>query len=245
MPTRKPFPVTTFEVALTLARGLYSLGAEGPIKRLTLLNELGRRPSSSTTRDLITHSSAYGLTKGGHSAPNIELTEAGRVAVDDDNVELQRRKHFDLAINGVDPFRKVFEKYEDKAVPSAAALKDILEQLGVDPGDTGKAMRTLRANLMFVGAIADVSGKEHIVMPSFESKGRVGNDTNGPPEELSQTGRRDPLSSAVEPERQIVGNRPQLHIDVQVHIDSSATTEQIDQIFRSMAEHLYGNGEYG
>ena len=32
---------------------------------------------------------------------------------------------------------------------------------------------------------------------------------------------------------------PALHIDVQVHIDSSATPEQIDQIFASMARHLY------
>lgn len=35
---------------------------------------------------------------------------------------------------------------------------------------------------------------------------------------------------------------PALHIDVQVHVDSSATAEQIDQIFASMARHLYGKG---
>ena len=35
------------------------------------------------------------------------------------------------------------------------------------------------------------------------------------------------------------GFGPALHIDVQVHIDSSATAEQIDQIFSSMARHLY------
>lgn len=33
---------------------------------------------------------------------------------------------------------------------------------------------------------------------------------------------------------------PDVHIDVQVHIDPAATAEQIDQIFASMARHLYG-----
>lgn len=35
-------------------------------------------------------------------------------------------------------------------------------------------------------------------------------------------------------------NSPSLHIDVQVHISSDASAEQIDQVFSSMAKHLYG-----
>lgn len=33
---------------------------------------------------------------------------------------------------------------------------------------------------------------------------------------------------------------PSLNINVQIHISSDATSGQIDQIFKSMAEHLYG-----
>ncbi|QDG68523.1 hypothetical protein NIBR502772_22000 [Pseudarthrobacter sp. NIBRBAC000502772] len=33
---------------------------------------------------------------------------------------------------------------------------------------------------------------------------------------------------------------PSLHVDLQVHIDSSASADQIDAIFASMAKHLYG-----
>jgi hypothetical protein len=33
---------------------------------------------------------------------------------------------------------------------------------------------------------------------------------------------------------------PTVHIDIQVHISSEATPEQIDQVFASMAKHLYG-----
>jgi len=35
-------------------------------------------------------------------------------------------------------------------------------------------------------------------------------------------------------------NGPPLHIDVQIHISPEASAEQIDQIFASMAKHLYG-----
>jgi hypothetical protein len=38
----------------------------------------------------------------------------------------------------------------------------------------------------------------------------------------------------------VVGALPGLHIDVQIHIDAEATTEQIDAVFASMAKHLYG-----
>jgi uncharacterized protein DUF5343 len=38
------------------------------------------------------------------------------------------------------------------------------------------------------------------------------------------------------------GGSPSLHIDVQIHIAADATTAQIDQIFASMAKHLYRSG---
>jgi Family of unknown function (DUF5343) len=33
---------------------------------------------------------------------------------------------------------------------------------------------------------------------------------------------------------------PSVHIDIQIHIAPEASTEQIDQIFKSMSKHLYG-----
>jgi hypothetical protein len=41
-----------------------------------------------------------------------------------------------------------------------------------------------------------------------------------------------------------VSSGPALHIDIQIHISSDATAQQVDQIFASMAKHLYktGNG---
>lgn len=44
-----------------------------------------------------------------------------------------------------------------------------------------------------------------------------------------------------QPPRKVRGGAPNLHIDVQVHISADASVEQIDQIFASMAKHLYGS----
>ena len=38
------------------------------------------------------------------------------------------------------------------------------------------------------------------------------------------------------------GSIPSVHIDVQIHISPEASAEQIDQVFKSMAKHLYGAG---
>jgi hypothetical protein len=48
----------------------------------------------------------------------------------------------------------------------------------------------------------------------------------------------DPLDR----ERGRGSSSPNLHLDIQIHIPSDASLEQIDQIFASMARHLYQNG---
>ena len=41
------------------------------------------------------------------------------------------------------------------------------------------------------------------------------------------------------PTIQHITNSPSVHIDIQIHIDANAKTEQIEKIFESMAKYLY------
>ena len=50
----------------------------------------------------------------------------------------------------------------------------------------------------------------------------------------------DSTAPLVAPPQHIESPTPTLHIDFQVHIAADAPPEQIDQIFESMAKHLYG-----
>ena len=235
MPVKKPFPLSNFESALSFARNIQSSGAEGTIKRLTLLDLTGMRPGSSKTRALITHSATYGLTKGSYTAEFISLTEDGRLAVDGTVSREQRDKHFQLAISRIAPFDGVFKKFKGKAVPNPAVVKDELEAFGVAPTDTARAMDTLLSNLRFLGAIKSVAGTDHVVEPEYEE---ITVETERPDDGGSQKGGK--TGDEETKDQSQLQATPSLHIDVQVHIDSSATAEQIDQIFKSMAAHLYG-----
>lgn len=67
-------------------------------------------------------------------------------------------------------------------------------------------------------------------------------DTNGPPNHNPKTTpaneQKNKSPSVVKPSP-ATNIGPNLHIDIQVHISSDASVEQIDSIFSSMAKHLY------
>ncbi|MCY4344608.1 MAG: hypothetical protein OXE83_13680 [Gammaproteobacteria bacterium] len=240
MPAKKPFPLIKFSEALDFAKKIASLESTGRVKRLTLLDQLQKSAGSSKTRTIITHSSTYGLTKGGYQAEFIQLTEDGRVAIDDSK---KTQKHFDLAISRIGAFDRIFKKYAGKSIPNSAVLQDTLEEFGISYKDVNTAMSIFRDNLRYVGAIVEVSGTEHIDMLEFDSQDITDNsgDRPGRSSANDRTDNQKTDDDAHRPELLQPISRPQLHIDVQVHIDSSATAEQIDQVFKSMATHLYGN----
>jgi len=64
------------------------------------------------------------------------------------------------------------------------------------------------------------------------------------PSQLVQTGpMHSPISNShPQPVHSVASNgpNPSVHIDIQIHISPEASTDQIDQIFKSMAKHLYG-----
>lgn len=51
----------------------------------------------------------------------------------------------------------------------------------------------------------------------------------------------DASNSQGNPDRAATGsNKPNLHLDVQIHIAADASIEQVDAVFASLAKHLYG-----
>ena len=62
-------------------------------------------------------------------------------------------------------------------------------------------------------------------------------------ETTMQSGPLHTPAAALSPEMPVASRSqgsPALHIDIQIHISPESTTQQIDQIFESMAKHLYG-----
>lgn len=61
---RGKHPRISLKEVLSIPKTVFELGQGEPIRRLSVFDSLGRSPSSSTSRTMVTASSTYGLTKG-------------------------------------------------------------------------------------------------------------------------------------------------------------------------------------
>ena len=241
----RTFPSMSFEQSLLLLKGILEHGVNGEIRRVTLFGKIGRSPTSSLSRDIVTSSSKYGLTSGSYAAPSLSVTDNGRIAM---SVETSPRQavemQFQLAIGQFEPFNSLYEKLQDHRIPGDEVLKDELGNLGVDNSDRSKAAEIFTANLRFLGLIHNISGNDFIrsieqVLEETSEKPTGATEASPKPH---GTDLPDAPVIPVEGDRKDTRgpNLPELHVDIQIHIDSTASPEQIDQIFASMAQHLYG-----
>ena len=208
------------------------------------MGKLNLSPDSRNTRQLITDWKKYGLISGSYSAPTLAITDDGRVALDSDRSSPEhKKKKFDLAIARFDPFHSIYGKLKEQRFPDEAVLKDELSRAGIPLKDCQKAMETFTANLRYVGLVESISGTDHVRSIEQIVESLPAADLSGPPD--SEMPSAPPIPSGSSLPQTTVGpkvtvNEPSVHIDIQIHIDSSATPEQVDQIFASMARHLYG-----
>ena len=239
----KPYPLLTFESVLVLAAAIMEHGVDGRLNRRTLFDKLERSPDSSLSRNMVTASSKYDLTKGGYAATDLEMTDDGRIALEIKiSPQEALEKRFNLSIERFQPFRIIFEKLKGRRLPDKQVLSDEFARNSVPKGESGKAAEIFTENLRFIGLLRNVNGSEQVIGVE-EVPASVPNvqdvQSASPTQQESQltvpATVAPPLSTSTE-----ISSEPTVHIDVQIHIDSSATFEQIDQIFSSMARHLYG-----
>ena len=115
-------------------------------------------------------------------------------------------------------FRDLFNIYQDAQIRADGEIEDIVRENIKAGKDTIKRVSSTFRNLC---SMADFSTKEPIsqipqdVTPEKKNEVITQYENDDPPE------------------------MPSLHINLQVHISSDASSEQIDTIFESMVKHLY------
>lgn len=160
----RPFPAASFEEALDFARELFSVGSGQPVRRLTLFDHLKKAPDSGHSRQLITNANKYGLTRGNYTSEHLELTDDGLRAVDESIPKReQTRAWAKLAIEDIDPFRQLFERFANARLPAKAVLVDAIKEFGVSPELAEEGVDTFIVNLRFVGLLQTLSGADRIV----------------------------------------------------------------------------------
>ncbi len=162
--TQRPFPACSFEEALEFARAIFDYGSGQPVRRISLFDHLKKSPESGPSRQLITNANKYGLAEGGYQAEQLKLTEDGARAVDDDIPKREQVKaRIKLAIEGVEPFKGLYDRFVGNKLPARAALIDAVKDFDVPAEMAEEAVDTFVVNLRFLGLLQTLSGADRIV----------------------------------------------------------------------------------
>lgn len=134
------------------------------VRRLTLLGQMDKSPTSGPTKMMITNSGKYGITSGSYAAEYLELTEKGRVAVDSSLPEADRRRAaFELAIGGIAPFKVLYDHYKDKRLPEREVMKDVLRDSSITVPDVDECVDTFTVNVKDLELLRTIGGAETLV----------------------------------------------------------------------------------
>ncbi len=162
--TARPYPASSFNDALPLGEAIMKHAAGEKVRRLTLLSKMDKSPNSGATKMMITNSGKYGITTGSYSAEYLELTQKGSLVVNDSLDERQRTQaSFDLAIDGVAPFKLLYDHYKDKRLPERDVIKDFLRNSGTSVPDLDECVDTFIVNVKDLGLLKTIGGAETLI----------------------------------------------------------------------------------
>ncbi len=158
------FPASPFEEPLDFALQIFLFGSGDTVRRLSLFDHINKAPESGTSRQIITNAGKYGLIEGGYQSDIIKLTPDGVRAVDPQvAVRDQSRVRIKLAIEDIELFAKLHERFVGRALPAKAALIDAAKEFNATDDTAEEAVDTFIVNLRFVGLLITLSGAERIV----------------------------------------------------------------------------------
>lgn len=162
--TARPYPASSFLDALTLGDAIMRFASGDKVRRLTLLQQMNKSPTSGTTKMMITNSGKYGITSGSYAAEYLELTEIGRVAVDSSAPPNNRMKAaFDLAVAGVAPFKVLYDHYKGKRLPEREIMKDVLLDSAIEVPDLDECVDTFTVNVKDLKLLRTIGGAETLI----------------------------------------------------------------------------------
>lgn len=162
--TPRTFPASSFMEALPLAEAIQRFAAGQKIRRLTLFEHLDRSPESGPSRQLITNSGQYGLTKGSYNADYLELTDEGKLASGDESLGRARlAARLELAIDRIPPFKALYEQYKSNRVPATGVMRDFALANGISADNAAECVQTFLVNARDLGLLRTYAGAERLL----------------------------------------------------------------------------------
>ncbi|MCB9811928.1 hypothetical protein H6783_03370 [Candidatus Nomurabacteria bacterium] len=223
------YPAFTLKDALILAKTIAEKNAGKKTRRLTVFNQIDRSPTSGPSRQLVTASSSYGLTKGSYNAEHLELDEMGRKIAEEKSPSAKID-----AVLRVPLFDDFFQHYNGAKLPHEDAAADFLKEKGVDEKSAKKCFEIIIANGEDVGLIQTISGDKRIVSVQHakESCDTGAEAIDEQPEKEEKV--TEALSKKIKNQISV----PALNINIQIELPGNATPEQYESIFKNMRKYL-------
>jgi hypothetical protein len=159
-----PYPLCSFEEVANFAASAYELGAGRSVRRVTLLDHIGRSPNSGATRALITNAGKYGLIKGSYNAGLLEITDLAKIAYGERSSDYAKAEaKIELGILTIEPFKILYEKFVGNKLPSRTVLADTLRENDIDEKIADSLVDIFVVNSEYVGILQILAGAERLV----------------------------------------------------------------------------------
>ncbi len=153
-------PRLTVEQALRPARAIADQHGGQPISPLNLAAALEMSPTSSNFPTLCSASSAYGLTGGTATAPQISLTVLGRRIVQPTKEGDDKAAIVESVLTPAVE-RRFLEHYNGSPLPDDGRIaQNVLVGWGVPSKAVERSYEIIRENAQFAGLITVIKGKE-------------------------------------------------------------------------------------
>ena len=168
-PPKRPVPSLTFKDVVKYAEAIQEVGTGYKVKRDDVFKKLGKSPTSGPSKNITAQSNFYGLTTGGWTAEFVELTDEGKSATSPEvSEDFKQRVRFDLAIDGVKPFKVLYDQFKDSRLPDQSVLRNILKEKRMAEKYINEAVDTFVLNARFLDLIRTEAGVERLL--SFETR---------------------------------------------------------------------------
>lgn len=158
------FPPRSLEQSLVVIQAIGDKGAAKAMKRLLVADAVGRTPSSSEFKILLSASRSYGLTAGTEKADVIAPTELGLKIIRPTS-EDERTAALVAAALTPELMGRVLRDFNNNKLPDASFLKNTLQRsYDVDSDHSAELSELLVANAKFSGILRSISGSSHILI---------------------------------------------------------------------------------
>lgn len=235
-PKSAHLPQVPLDEALPIARALHDLAAPSTPQRIA--HRLNVAPTGGRFRSKLGSARYYGLIR--QQGERRELTQLGEAAlVDGPEGDAARRQ---AVLNT--GFRSLFSLLRGREATEdliRARLQDDFDvPMGASAAIAAALIESGQQSGMIRGGRFDTETIEDALTATAES-GEDRPSATGRQVRPQRAPAPMPIPKPAAPVTQTATRQsPSVHVDVQIHIPATATNEQIDQIFASMAKHLYG-----